>query len=103
MKTLAVALGQSLLAVAWLAAPPQAADDEALKKDLTAVIALHGLPCGQVIDVKGWPTATTPPRAGTATGIASTWTPRGGWSSSRRSSASVCSPVPAGPKRDGRP
>jgi len=52
MKTLAVALVQSLVAVAWLAAPSQSADDEALKKDLTAVIALHGLPCGQVIDVK---------------------------------------------------
>ena len=24
-------------------------DDEALKKDLTAVIALQGLPCGQVV------------------------------------------------------
>ena len=28
-----------------------AADDEALKKDLTAVIALQGLPCGQVVSV----------------------------------------------------
>ena len=27
-------------------------DDEALKKDLTAVIALQGLPCGEVVDVK---------------------------------------------------
>ena len=27
-------------------------DDEALKKDLTAVIALQGLPCGQVVAVK---------------------------------------------------
>ena len=26
-------------------------DDEALKKDLTAVIALQGLPCGEVVDV----------------------------------------------------
>ena len=31
---------------------PSFADDEALKKDLTAVIALHGLPCGQVVAVK---------------------------------------------------
>ena len=28
------------------------ADDVSVKKDLTAVIALHGLPCGQVIDVR---------------------------------------------------
>ena len=27
-------------------------DDEALKKDLTAVIALNGLPCGRVVAVK---------------------------------------------------
>ncbi len=27
-------------------------DDETIKKDLTAVIALHGLPCGQVVAVK---------------------------------------------------
>ena len=29
-----------------------AADDAAVKKDLTAVIALQGLPCGQVTEVK---------------------------------------------------
>ena len=29
-----------------------AADDEALKKDMTSVIALQGLPCGQVVVVK---------------------------------------------------
>ena len=28
------------------------ADDASVRKDLTAVIALHGLPCGQVIDVR---------------------------------------------------
>ena len=28
------------------------ADDASVKKDLTAVIALHGLPCGQVIEVR---------------------------------------------------
>lgn len=28
------------------------ADDAALVKDMTAVIALHGLPCGQVVSVK---------------------------------------------------
>ena len=31
------------------AAPARAADDPALLKDLTSVIALLGLPCGQVI------------------------------------------------------
>jgi hypothetical protein len=50
MKTRAVALAQSLV-VAVLAVPPQPQDDEALKKDLTVVIALHGLPCGQVVAV----------------------------------------------------
>ena len=29
--------------------PTVAQDEEALKKDLTAVIALQGLPCGQVV------------------------------------------------------
>ena len=51
MNAHTVALVQSLVVVAWLAVPPQAQDDEALKKDLTAVIALHGLPCGQVVAV----------------------------------------------------
>jgi hypothetical protein len=32
-----------------LAAPSRAADDVSLLKDLTAVIALLGLPCGQVV------------------------------------------------------
>lgn len=39
----------ALLAVApLLALPSFAADDAAVRKDLTAVIALHGLPCGEV-------------------------------------------------------
>jgi len=42
------ALARSFMLVALLAGPSLAADDEALKKDLTAVIALQGLPCGQV-------------------------------------------------------
>ena len=46
-----VALAQSLLVAAFFAAPSFAADDEALKKDLTAVIALQGLPCGEVVAV----------------------------------------------------
>ena len=38
--------------VAFVAAPSLAADDAATRKDLTAVIALHGLPCGEVVSVK---------------------------------------------------
>jgi hypothetical protein len=37
---------------ALLAAPLLAADDAATRKDLTSVIALHGLPCGEVVSVK---------------------------------------------------
>ena len=47
-----VALTRSLFLTALLAVPLVAADDEALKKDLTAVIALQGFPCGQVVSVK---------------------------------------------------
>ena len=53
MNKLTVTLARSLVLAAILAVPSFADDDEeALKKDLTAVIALHGLPCGQVIAVK---------------------------------------------------
>ena len=53
MNGLAVALARSLVAAAFLAVPLLAQqDEEALKKDLTAVIALHGLPCGKVVAVK---------------------------------------------------
>jgi hypothetical protein len=52
MNKLSVALAQSLVIAAFFAAPSFADDEEALKKDLTAVIALHGLPCGQVVAVK---------------------------------------------------
>ena len=45
-------LHQSLVVLAFFAVPSLSDDDEALKKDLTAVIALHGLPCGQVVAVK---------------------------------------------------
>ena len=51
MTTRTVVLAQSLFVLALFAAPSDAADDEALKKDLTAVIALHGLPCGEVVAV----------------------------------------------------
>jgi len=46
-----VILAQVLVVTALLAVPSFAADDEALKKDLTAVIALQGLPCGDVVAV----------------------------------------------------
>ena len=51
-RTLVVA--QSLFVLTLLAAPAFAQNeqsDEALKKDLTAVIALQGLPCGEVVAV----------------------------------------------------
>jgi hypothetical protein len=44
-------LARCLLVLTPFVAPLAAADDEALKKDLTAVIALHGMPCGQVVAV----------------------------------------------------
>jgi hypothetical protein len=47
-----LALTQSLFLVALFAIPSFAVDDEALKKDLTAVIALQGFPCGEVVSVK---------------------------------------------------
>ena len=52
MNRLTMALAQSLVVVVFFAVPSIADDEEALKKDLTAVIALHGLPCGQVVAVK---------------------------------------------------
>ena len=52
MKKLTVLWAQSLVVATLLAAPAPAQDEEALKKDLTAVIALQGKPCGQVVAVK---------------------------------------------------
>jgi hypothetical protein len=52
MNKLTVAFAQSLVVATFFAGPSFADDEEALKKDLTAVIALHGLPCGQVVAVK---------------------------------------------------
>jgi hypothetical protein len=50
MKTRA---GLTALALAAaLTGSATAADDATVKKDLTAVIALQGLPCGQVTEVK---------------------------------------------------
>jgi hypothetical protein len=39
------------LVVTLVADPSVAADDAAVRKDLTAVIALQGLPCGEVVGV----------------------------------------------------
>ena len=41
-----------LFSAAFLSGSSFAAEDEVLKKDMTSVIALHGLPCGQVAAVK---------------------------------------------------
>ena len=38
-----------LVSFALIARPSRAADDPAVLKDLTAVIALQGQPCGQVV------------------------------------------------------
>ena len=51
MKTRTAGLAQSLVVAALVALPSLAPDEEALKKDLTAVIALQGLPCGEVVAV----------------------------------------------------
>ena len=40
------------LLMALSSLPAQAAEDAALLKDLTSVIALLGLPCGQVVSAK---------------------------------------------------
>jgi hypothetical protein len=40
------------LMTALSSAPARAAEDAALLKDLTSVIALLGLPCGQVVSAK---------------------------------------------------
>ena len=50
MKKYAIALAPVMLA-AFCAAPAFAADQNDVKKDLAAVIALEGQPCGEVVDV----------------------------------------------------
>jgi hypothetical protein len=45
-------LALALLLATCFSAPSLGANDEALKKDMTAVIALQGLPCGQVVAIK---------------------------------------------------
>jgi len=51
MKKRTVVLAQSLFVAAFFVVPSFAAYEEALKNDLTAVIALQGLPCGEVVAV----------------------------------------------------
>ena len=52
MNRCTAVLVQSLVVLALFAVPSFAQDEEALKKDLTAVIALQGLPCGEVVAVE---------------------------------------------------
>jgi len=52
MNKRSLVFAQSFLVAALFAMPLFAGDDEALKKDLTAVIALQSLPCVQVVEVK---------------------------------------------------
>jgi len=50
MTTRVIALASSVCVLACLVTPAAAQqDNEALKKDLTAVIALQGQPCGEVV------------------------------------------------------
>ena len=51
MRTLKIGLAIAIATATWLAAPALAADDAAVKKDLFAVIALQGFPCGEVVSV----------------------------------------------------
>lgn len=52
MRKSTTAWARAILMAAFGALPSVAADDEALRKDLTAVIALQGQPCGKVVSVK---------------------------------------------------
>ena len=53
MNKFIVALTQSLAVAAFLTVSSfSQQDEEKLKKDLTAVIALNGQPCGEVVAVK---------------------------------------------------
>jgi hypothetical protein len=52
MKRLTQLFLQTIFVASLFTLPSFAADDEALKKDLTSVIALQGLPCMQVVTVK---------------------------------------------------
>lgn len=51
MNRRTLVLAHSLFIAALMVAPLFAQNEDALKKDLTSVIALHGLPCGEVVSV----------------------------------------------------
>jgi hypothetical protein len=51
MRTRVTGLTIAILAASCLAAPSLAADDATVRKDLFTVIALQGLPCGEVVNV----------------------------------------------------
>jgi hypothetical protein len=51
MRTGNVAVAIAIMTAACFAASSLAADNESIKKDLFAVITLHGLPCGEVVSV----------------------------------------------------
>ena len=51
MSTRAKGWALSVVMTTLFAGPALAADDVPVLKDLTAVIALQGLPCGQVVSV----------------------------------------------------
>jgi hypothetical protein len=51
-RTAVVAPSLLVAVAAFFVVPSLAVDDEALKRDMTSVIALQGLPCGQVVAVK---------------------------------------------------
>ena len=52
MNIRAIVRALTISMTAFSALPSLAADDISLNKDLTAVIALQGLPCGQVVAVR---------------------------------------------------
>ena len=52
MKRYTRLVAYSVIAGLLGAAPSFAQDEAEIKKDLTSVIALHGLPCGEVVAVK---------------------------------------------------
>jgi hypothetical protein len=52
MNTRVRALVLMIAMTAFFTAPSRAAEDVSLLKDMTSVIALLGLPCGQVVRVK---------------------------------------------------
>jgi hypothetical protein len=52
MKRCSRLIAYSVFVNLLAAAPSIAQDEEAIKKDLTSVIALQGMPCGEVVAVK---------------------------------------------------